>query len=1318
MLNPFENFSLKAKLMTSILTAFFLGIVTVVGVNYFHFKKILEDRVKEQIEVVQKSRLAQLESYLGRVGDDFASQAKGRLMADMFVVFQGAVLAEGHSGMEDATYGEVYKKSYDKHHPRLKQLADNFNYRNLIMVNNQSQVIYSSLEGGINGKNFTYGAMAGSAYSECFEQGQSKLTFFDYFYDENSGRASAILCVPVISEFDRTEEGIVAGATIGVMIAELSNEHIEKILQGRNGLGKTGYTFLIGPDYSLRSDYKTAGGSYLLNYWVKSKEKNNLTHEYQFINFKESPGKTEVLLGKNLFGEHVLRSYTILEFQSQKWGFVIELPTKEIFAQVNNLLLSTIGIAIVIALGMCALFILLINSITNPLIKLTHIANKMANGDYDQKIDINRSDEVGFLANSFQSMSKAITKRDKELAELNAGLERQVEERTFELKEALKSVSNLLNNMRQAVFTVTSDGTIMSPVSQYSNSIFKENIKGKSVFDTVYRNLDRKQEQYAYIKSNMHTAFGEGELQWELSVDYFPSRIVYKYDDKHEEQILKLSYNPIWDQNNNLEKLMFVIEDITEFEKLEAEMVKQKEEVNRKIIMLQELASNKVENLQEFFESAEKMISESIDVAKRIRNQFMEGREVDELQLLFRILHTIKGNARVFGLSFISSMVHSVESIITGINNPKSENDKMSKELLVNLVDGIRLIRGQINGYRSLAKEVFKMKLGSDEELLSSLDAKLKVFENSISLLIGGAFRGKGFPIEGSEKIENIYANIRGNQEKAEIIERIQHNIHSCKGDCIGLNRKTLATKLTQFELSLDKINSSEEIGSKIFEEIFLKLLSEIQIQACEIFTNSSNFSALSTNFDYWIGIFSCQYRLSLAYDKLVENKGDEKEEANFIEQVHCLSTFFNEIKASHLINILKVIMELYDKKSYSPISTCLGEIWVFLAMVSQFNLGSSSNKKERQQIIELLTDPCASEIHVDLANIYLLTSLNILKREGVDKQQFFKTFAKYVRVAEEDAIRYFVPLNDTSYVATQIFFTLKNTYNLECLRTMEVVTKDKDSVLNVLVDRYLQREDLPNYVYLRFKTLIKLACAYADIAVDEQINEGRPQTLEILASNFDSMKNYLLEFQKKMPHEEFADVDKKFLKLLELPVKHSINKFRSVVKEVSKDLKKNIGMKLSGDQCSLERNRLYLLQDCIMHLVRNALDHGIEMPEQRVKMGKEEKGIIEINCKDMKDKIEIVIKDDGAGVNVQRVCLQAVKKGILSKEQIEQLDEKGKLELIFHSGLSTKDEVSEISGRGVGMDVVRKNLSKLNGGIEVETTEGEGTKFTLTIAV
>ena len=200
------------------------------------------------------------------------------------------------------------------------------------------------------------------------------------------------------------------------------------------------------------------------------------------------------------------------------------------------------------------------------------------------------------------------------------------------------------------------------------------------------------------------------------------------------------------------------------------------------------------------------------------------------------------------------------------------------------------------------------------------------------------------------------------------------------------------------------------------------------------------------------------------------------------------------------------------------------------------------------------------------------------------------------------------------------------------------------------------------------------------------------------------------------------ADLQGAVMKTRMQPIKKVFGRFPRVVRDLARTLKKDISLELEGEETDLDKNLVEALADPLVHLVRNSVDHGIEMPDEREAKGKPRKGIITLSASQEGDHILLTIDDDGAGMDAEKLKSIAVERGVMDQDAAARLSNKEAYNLIFAPGFSTKTEISDISGRGVGMDVVKTGITQLNGTINIDSELGKGTrleiKVPLTLAI
>jgi two-component system, chemotaxis family, sensor kinase CheA len=192
------------------------------------------------------------------------------------------------------------------------------------------------------------------------------------------------------------------------------------------------------------------------------------------------------------------------------------------------------------------------------------------------------------------------------------------------------------------------------------------------------------------------------------------------------------------------------------------------------------------------------------------------------------------------------------------------------------------------------------------------------------------------------------------------------------------------------------------------------------------------------------------------------------------------------------------------------------------------------------------------------------------------------------------------------------------------------------------------------------------------------------------------------------------ADLQNLMMNIRMIPLSHIFNRFPRTVRDLSRKEGKEIELVITGGQTELDRSVMEGLNDPLLHLIRNAIDHGIEIPEQRRKTGKPEKGVIQIAARRDRDNVIIVIEDDGAGINPERVLGKAVQRGLISQETGAGMSREEIYDLLFQPGFSTAERITDVSGRGVGLDVVRTAMNAVKGSIKVDSMPGRGTRFEL----
>jgi signal transduction histidine kinase len=788
--------------------------------------------------------------------------------------------------------------------------------------------------------------------------------------------------------------------------------------------------------------------------------------------------------------------------------------------------------------------------------------------------------------------------------------------------------------------------------------------------------------------------------------DHFPPRILYK-NSGESDKVLKVTYTPLWDKNDLLERIMFIVEDITEIEALEKEMEEQKLVSLKNIQILQELASNKKDDLNSFFSKTNQMSLDALYLAKKMRSQIDKSQDVEELHLFFRHLHTIKGNARVFNLGFISSCSHKVESDLMGIINKSDKNELIKWEEINSLVQGMYELQGQINEYLKAAKSVFSLEFNEDKKFKEKLHDQVKNLEHLSSQLC---------LISAEDPTKKITALRKESQNKTPYQEKLLDELktlsHSLKGLSRGMDEREISEEVHFFEGGLSLFyDSIETMNFEKFNKFIISPLDRIKELSFNIFLSSKQFKTYETSPEKWSFILTEVYEINLLIQK-------QDLEAVFkrIYNTHATMTILG---LEFLPGIFRLLYSILEEKGIDSKMTSylLKKSWEYLIFFCSLDNGHLYTNDERSNIIKKLTEK------QDISSLEFLEKDSIfvhflkgLSEKGHHYLDVLSAISGLLEIDDKNLINNVVPRKDYTKITTDLYYELKKSFNLNSVEAIERLHQKNDDFFLNFKQWFCQEDHLGITHYLKKIDLIQILNTFC-LTIGSHEKWLKPRTYDVLIENYNQCFEDLLKYVENGQKIDLDTINHTFEKLIHLPIKHSFYKFSSIVDDISKTLGKKINFMVSGDQGGLEKERLGLLQDVMVHLVRNSIDHGIEIPSQRISKGKDEMGTIEINCHHSHTKVfQIKLKDDGGGIDIHKVVQKGLEKGLVTSDELNKMNDKEKLNLIFLPNFSTKEDVSEISGRGVGMDVVKKNLGNLGASLDIKTIKGEGTEFIINI--
>lgn len=347
----------------------------------------------------------------------------------------------------------------------------------------------------------------------------------------------------------------------------------------------------------------------------------------------------------------------------------------------------------------------------------------------------------------------------------------------------------------------------------------------------------------------------------------------------------------------------------------------------------------------------------------------------------------------------------------------------------------------------------------------------------------------------------------------------------------------------------------------------------------------------------------------------------------------------------------------------------------------------------------------------------------------GIKKYQVVIFFAQG---AEMENVRAFTVVHNLKEIATEITFFPADI--IENNKTAEIIQKEGFKII-FQSERGMEeiQEFFDRVTYLGKLEIEEIKEKYFQQATIENVANNKQSLISVSISKLDRLMDLVAELviaeamvtgnsqearQLKKITNELQDVT---MSMRMVSLGSTFQKMKRLVRDMSKKMGKEMEIEIIGEQTEVDKNIIEHIADPLMHIIRNALDHGIESREERVKQGKSEKGKIRLEAKNAGGDVWIIVNDDGRGLDKKKIIDKAKQQGLLSKPA-EEMSEKEIYALILLPGFSTKEQVSEFSGRGVGMDIVVKNLEKIRGTVFLDSVVGQGTtisiKIPLTLAI
>lgn len=874
-------------------------------------------------------------------------------------------------------------------------------------------------------------------------------------------------------------------------------------------------------------------------------------------------------------------------------------------------------------IGILFYFVSYVGKVAKSIKKLAGDATEIRGGNLEHVVVNDRQDEVGELQGNFDNMRL-------ELKDLIQNLDKKVQERTKEAMDEKRKVAQLLDNMKQGVFKIDSEFKIVPPVSQFANDMFGEEIEGKSIHDVLYKDLEPRSEDKVTIDTAFIAVFGEDDLQWDLSEDNLLPRV--ERFTPQGKQVLRVSYAPLWDEEDLLQEIMYVVEDITELERLAAEKKKNEES----IAIIQELAQVNLVDLKGYFKSSAKLVRDTQELLHA------GVYDVENLGVMFRYLHTLKGNSRVFGLSLVGSAVHTGESFVNQMLEAVRAGEDYEESWLLGVRQGLSFAQKRLNQYADVAIDIFKLDLDFKQEIVNDL-IKMHILLES----------------EWENGVPNA-STLDQLAEKAVVLG--VDSLVECASD---LSKKVV----NEGVISDPEKNDLRKLCSLEFEEAY------------GIDLGDGNRDKVV---DCLVGL------------EALASKGYDTEIEDFDLSVTSVGKKA-ELAGLHLVKSYLDVSQKSGSKDIQKEMLTSAHSFLKLLVVAETNFVlTGAEKVDFGKLIEGSNDQILTDLEqVNFANKFTIALIREFIAEQLNVAQIFKDWSSELGcdVLFSEAILGELEKAYSDITSNESFEDWKNSFNSGTIK--------KVFDLNLLaasngVSAFITKVSFTSV----FTTLYELK---------EYEPSSKESLLEVNSYKFKQLRSTLAN----SPSIEI--VNGLVEQLLYVDVRSSFSKYKSMINEIGEKLGKEIALNVSGGGAALPEAKLNLLQDALVHMIRNSADHGLETTDGRVSAGKPTTGEISLKIKDAEGAVHIILADDGKGIDGEVVYKKALENGVVKES--DNLDSQAKQELIFMANLSTKDELSDLSGRGVGMDVVKKNIEgALGGKLKLTSVLGKGTTFDIEI--
>lgn len=690
---------------------------------------------------------------------------------------------------------------------------------------------------------------------------------------------------------------------------------------------------------------------------------------------------------------------------------------------------------------------------------------------------------------------------------------------------------------------------------------------------------------------------------------------------------------------------------------------------------------------------------EAEEILERLLNNLFSLEETpankELIATIYRDLHSIKGAVKMVGFNNIQTIFHKMEDVFDAVNNDKFVLDKEIINVISRALEtASKYLQDSIKNGREIIDEVFTATLSNMESIIE-IEMNEYMFKQNNGMVAQTS-------------------NMSKNDNAASEISQSQEEINAGFNECFEI-----IDSIVPEEESQDIVILKEEV-QKIYVHFENSNLYEVK-SSLENILAKLDFVMNATNTFTISEILELRNELSSAAAKFTTSCIETEESGltffDIAEKIGMLqgsSIYVKEIKDD-----IASLKDAIDDQNISEIVSVINDILDFIS--------DNSVQLEEQMVITLKSavEYCASP-NENIDNDLILQQLEIMK------QLLELNYKKDSGVTEIKNLSTQTSTGNKSASSTEIKTLHVNAQKLDLLVNQLgelIITKIKteknlekiDSIKNA--NETCQKDLLKTSNYLRYYNRKYLqgenASQYTGVFVKQVFSLLLDITQNVSRTIYDLNSLYRASKEDDMKMRLIIDEMESMVKNIRvLPISAVFNSFSRMVRDIANEKGKDIDFEIEGKDTCADKKIIEEIKTPLIHILRNAIDHGIESKEERIANGKSPVGRILLSAKQDDNKVIIDVIDDGQGFNLEKIKDRAVSRGFLTQEDIDSMTDEAIMNIIFWSGFTTGDSITSISGRGIGLDVVKTKISQLNGKVKVISEFGKGSCVHIEIPV